>query len=87
MKIKDKKIGEEISVSCRECPTYACYWPRPDPGTFTQGQGYRHRSNDWLCGNREIHGCPDQPVKRDEVEASTITAAVENSNKHQRNKG
>ncbi len=58
MKVRDKKLKKNVDVSDKDCPFRACYWPRLDPGSFTQGQGYRHRSNDWLCGNREIHGCP-----------------------------
>jgi hypothetical protein len=61
MKIKDKTLGQWIDVCCPDCPSKKCYWPRPDPGVFTQGQGYRQRSHKagWLCGTREIHGCPD----------------------------
>ena len=61
MKIKDKKIKKEVDISDKDCPKRPCYWPRPDPGIFTQGQGYRQRSSGpvgWLCGTREIHGCP-----------------------------
>lgn len=70
MKIKDKEIGEMVNVSCVECPKYECYWPRPDPGIFTQGQGYRRKHDDghkdeWLCGNREIRGCPEIPKQRE----------------------
>ena len=60
MKIKDGKI--KVSVLDKKSPTRKCYWPRPDPGIFTQGQGYRQRSTGpvgWLCGTREIRGCPD----------------------------
>jgi hypothetical protein len=52
----------KVDVSDKECPNRECYWPRPDPGVFTQGVGYRTRypgrKPDWLCGNREIRGCP-----------------------------
>jgi hypothetical protein len=58
MKIKDKLLKKLVDVSDKDCVLRSCYWPRSDPGTFTQGIGYRHRSNDWLCGNREIKGCP-----------------------------
>jgi hypothetical protein len=64
MKIKDKKLKEMVDVSSRECPTRECYWPRPDPGVFTQGVGYRTRNPkakpEWMCGTREINGCPDK---------------------------
>jgi hypothetical protein len=66
MKVRDKRLGKEVDVYCRECLGYKCYWAREDPGSFVQGRGYRHRSNDYLCGNREIHGCPDNPEKREE---------------------
>jgi hypothetical protein len=54
-----------LDVSDKYCPKRSCYWPRPDPGVFTQGQGYKQRSGkqEWLCGNRELRGCPDpKPV-------------------------
>lgn len=60
MKIRDKRLKKDVEVSDRECLKRSCYWPRPDPGIFVQGQGYRQRSSSpgWLCGTREIHGCP-----------------------------
>jgi hypothetical protein len=61
MIIRDKINRVKVDVLNCECPTYECYWPRPDPGVFTQGQGYRTReggSRGWLCGRREAHGCP-----------------------------
>ncbi len=60
MLIKDKNVKVKVDVSDADCPKRSCYWPRPDPGVFTQGQGYRSRSGKqgWLCGNREIRGCP-----------------------------
>ena len=67
MIIRDKEIKKDVDVSCKECPKYTCYWPRPDPGIFTQGQGYRQRSiklKHYICGNREIRGCPINPVKK-----------------------
>jgi len=64
MFIKGPKSGKQVEVSSSECINYACLWERPDPGTFTQGQGYKFRSNDWLCGNREIRGCPNEPKLR-----------------------
>ena len=65
MKIKDRKSGKLVDVSEKDCPNRPCYWPRPDPGIFNQGQGYRFRSNDWLCGTREIRGCPDVKVNKE----------------------
>lgn len=65
MKIKDHEIGKSVSVSQKECPTFTCYWPRRNPGSFVQGRGYQSygdaRDKEWLCGTREIHGCPDFP--------------------------
>jgi len=60
MKIRDRKIKQTVDVSDKECLKRKCYWPRPDPGVFTQGVGYRTRSGkqEWICGTREIHGCP-----------------------------
>jgi len=63
MKIKDKELKKEVDVANKDCPKFECYWPRPDPGIFTQGQGYRKATVDrgYICGKREINGCPDQP--------------------------
>jgi hypothetical protein len=62
MKIKDKTVGQLVNVCDKRCPERKCYWPRPDPGVFTQGVGYRQRTVKvgWLCGTREVHGCPDE---------------------------
>jgi hypothetical protein len=60
MKVRDKHLKKMVDVSEKDCPKLSCYWPREDPGSFTQGVGYRFRSNDWLCGNREIRGCPTE---------------------------
>ena len=60
MKIRDKNLKKLVDVSSEECPRLQCYWPRLDPGSFTQGVGYRYRSDDWICGTREINGCPDK---------------------------
>jgi hypothetical protein len=65
MKVKDKTIKKLVDVSQKECPRFTCYWPRPDPGVFTQGVGYTKSVNGdrgYLCGNREIKGCPDNPI-------------------------
>ena len=63
MKVKDKNINEIVDVRESECLNRPCYWPRPDPGIFTPGCGYRARgqqpSSEYICGNRDIHGCPD----------------------------
>jgi len=60
MKIRDKKLKKDVSVCDKDCPKRTCYWPRSDPGIFTQGKGYRSRGYDagWLCGTREARGCP-----------------------------
>ena len=64
MKVKDKQLRVLVDVAHKDCPTLKCYWPRQDPGIFTQGQGYRSRDPygkskpEWLCGRREISGCP-----------------------------
>lgn len=64
VKVRDKNVKQMVDVSDKECPKRECYWPRPDPGVFTQGVGYRTRypgcKSDWLCGNREIRGCPEK---------------------------
>jgi hypothetical protein len=61
MKIKDKAIGQMVDIYEKDCLSRACYWPRQDPGVFAPGIGYRQRPGKikWLCGTREIRGCPD----------------------------
>jgi len=59
MKVKDKKLKKMVDVCEKTCTTKKCYWPREDPGVFIQGQGYKFRSHNWLCGTRESKGCPD----------------------------
>lgn len=59
MKVRDSKVGRLVDVYEKACLSRECYWARQDPGSFTPGKGYTHRSNDWLCGTREIRGCPD----------------------------
>lgn len=68
MKIKVKGYKDKIDVSAIDCASKKCFWPRPDPGVFTQGQGYRARAVNagWLCGTREIHGCPYVREDRDD---------------------
>jgi len=63
MFVKVRGYKQQISVSQKDCPRFKCFWPREDPGIFTQGQGYRTRPGKriWLCGTREIHGCPLNP--------------------------
>ena len=68
MKIRYKENKQMVDVSKgKECLTFECYWPRPDPGVFTQGQGSRTREGkrEWLCGTREIRGCPITPKIRE----------------------
>jgi len=70
MKVKDRNLKVLVDVAEKGCQGFKCYWPRPDPGVFTQGSGYRSRDPSgktkpgWLCGTREIRGCPDNPVPR-----------------------
>jgi hypothetical protein len=82
MKIRDQKLKKLVNVLDADCPRRACYWPRLDPGSFCQGRGYRHRSNDWLCGTREIHGCPvpkpDPNPKKRPMETHLETPAEPN---------
>lgn len=63
MKVRDKKLRVSVDVKEANCVKDGrnCYWPRPDPGVFSQGQGYQTRGSGpvgWLCGTREINGCP-----------------------------
>jgi hypothetical protein len=61
MEVKIKGYKDKIDVSGPDCPKLKCFWPRPDPGVFSVGQGYRARTINagWVCGTREINGCPD----------------------------
>lgn len=69
MKVRDKELKVKVDVCHNECPERPCYWPRTDPGVFTPGKGYKSRgsrpSEDWICGNRAIHGCPDEYCNED----------------------
>lgn len=59
MMVLDKALKVKVDVCDRNCQTKDCYWARPDPGRFTQGKGYSGaKPGYWLCGTREIHGCP-----------------------------
>lgn len=61
MKVRDKTIKQSVNVADRRCLGCSCYWPRPDPGVFTLGQGYRSRGGgkpEWVCGTRDARGCP-----------------------------
>ena len=64
MKIRDKTLKVIVDVCDKSCPNRPCYWPRTDPGVFTPGKGYKTRgnkpSNEYICGTRAIHGCPDE---------------------------
>lgn len=72
MKIKDKELKVLVDVFCADCQKFTCYWPRQNPGMFTQGQGYRaygdSRDKEYLCGNREIRGCPNKPELKKSIE-------------------
>ena len=62
MKIKDKRLKKIVDVSSKDCLSKKCYWPRLNPGLFEIGRGYKSfgdsRDKAYLCGTREIHGCP-----------------------------
>ena len=64
MIVRDKELKKYVDVCEKDCLGRPCYWPRPDPGVFTPGKGYKTRgskpSSKYLCGNRAIHGCPDE---------------------------
>jgi hypothetical protein len=66
MKVIDKELGVAVSVFDLKCLKRECYWPRPDPGVFTPGRGYKTRGNkpssEYICGTRDIHGCPDEEL-------------------------
>ena len=64
MRVRDNGLKRDVDVCHGECPARECYWPRPDPGVFTPGKGYKSRgskpSGEYICGTRAIHGCPDK---------------------------
>lgn len=69
MKVIDKRdrVEIEVDVAHEECLSLECYWPRRHQGTYVQGRGYRGANWEyWICGTREIHGCPDDPKKLEE---------------------
>ncbi len=67
MEVRDKKLKKNVGVCEKACLKRKCYWPREDPGSFTQGRGYKFRSNNWLCGTREARGCPDNISIRSKI--------------------
>lgn len=60
MKIRDKDLKVMVDVRQSQCLKRMCYWPRQNPGSFTQGRGYSKPTKDWICGTRAIHGCPTE---------------------------
>jgi len=64
MQVRDEKLKVNVYVCHIKCPYRPCYWARPDPGVFTSGKGYKSRgdrpSNNYICGNRALYGCPDK---------------------------
>jgi len=65
----DPQVKKRVSVAHHDCPRRTRYWPRPDPGVFCPGQGYRTREPGrpprWLCGTRELDGCPADCVVKE----------------------
>lgn len=61
MKIHDKELKVKVDVYEPSCLKKECYWPRTNPGSFSQGRGYNNANlKEWLCGTRHAHGCPDK---------------------------
>ena len=60
MKVRDKELKVSVDVYEASCIGKKCYWPRTNPGVFTQGRGYSNAGKDWLCGTRHAHGCPPE---------------------------
>jgi len=71
LKIKDKDLKKMVDVFSKECLSKTCYWPRQNPGSFQTGRGYKaygdSRDNEWVCGTREIMGCPTKSLIKEEV--------------------
>lgn len=69
MEIMDKNMKVKVDVYNKDCLTLKCYWPRRNPGSFSQGRGYRSygdkRDDQWLYGTRNAHGCPDITEKKE----------------------
>ena len=65
MKVRDKELRVDVEVRAKECTTYYCYWPLRNPGVFVLGHGYRNAKKDYLCGTREIHGCPKTVLQKE----------------------
>ena len=76
MKIRDKDLKRLVEMRDKDCLKRPCYWPRKDPGSYTQGIGYKHRSDEWLCGKREINGCPTSSIPRDPAIVQTTSTRV-----------
>lgn len=59
MRVKDRNLNVLVEVYEPACVRgKKCYWPRIDPGVFTQGRGYSGGGKEWLCGTRHAYGCP-----------------------------
>lgn len=72
MKIRDKDLNKDVDVSCKDCCKFKCYWPRPHPGVFNTGSGYSQTAEmfkkyGWICGNREVRGCPINPINKEDL--------------------
>jgi hypothetical protein len=81
MMVRDRQLKRLVDMVDKGCLKRTCYWPRQDPGSFSQGVGYRTRLNakggiDWLCGRREINGCPHP---KPEPQTSARTKPTEGS--------
>lgn len=73
MKVKDKNLKMMVNVYASNCLNKSCYWPRSNPGVFSQGRGYSNATNEMLCGTRHAHGCPS--TSDELLEAPTPTKA------------
>ncbi len=76
MKVRDKELKVSVDVYEASCLRKKCYWPRTNPGVFTQGRGYSNAGKDWLCGTRHAHGCPPE---KDEMPNTGDQAALKAS--------
>ena len=63
MKVRDKELKETVDVLEKACLSRKCYWPRPNPGSFSLGVGYKSTSDrSYLCGTRHARGCPSEAI-------------------------
>jgi len=66
MKIYDKKLKANVSVSSSECISYKCYSPHKyQHRSYNETEGSMTSTDKhFSCSNRNYNGCPEKPVRK-----------------------